>query len=219
MTRIEILSKMDWDGVHDWSKKCISEEIYSKVYERIPIKEGDIVFDLGATCGDWALCILEDYKPKHIYCIEPNPNYFEALIKNTKGLPITCINKAIGTTDDTAYCKLSTLAKLYRVEKIDFIKTDCEGGEYCLFLEDNLDYVLNNVKVIAGEWHLRGSPYEYAPHGTKEKFRWFRDNTLPKFYEFQMWDYSNQVNIKWDLPNEHFIDYYTEFFLTIRVVE
>jgi len=215
MTRQEILDSMDWGGMDENSRTHISDEIVNKkVYERIPVKEGDVVLDLGATAGDFALCIME-CKPKHIYCVEPYQLFYEALVKNTKGFPITCINKAIGID-----VKFSTLVEGL---KIDFIKTDCEGGEYELFDKDGLNYILENVRVISGEWHLRPSFYYQLDTriagGSKEKFCWFRDTVLPKFYQYEVWDWSNTVNIKWDLFNQHFLDYYTEVMFTIKVRE
>jgi hypothetical protein len=43
----------------------------------------------------------------------------------------------------------------------------------------------------------------------KCKFRWFRDNIFPQFDNIQIYSVDG-VNIKWDLQNEHFIEYYNE---------
>jgi hypothetical protein len=96
---------------------------------------------------------------------------------------------------------------LFGLEKIDFIKTDCEGGEYDIFTEENLDYLINNVSNIAGEWHLQTIE-------EKEKFRNFRDNQLILFKSFEVFSVDG-IDIKWDLWNEHFIEYYNQIHLYI----
>ena len=98
-------------------------------------------------------------------------------------------------------------SSLISFHKIDFIKTDCEGGEYDIFTQENLEYLKNNVKKVVGEWHLR------TPE-LKDKFRNFRDNILPNFKEYKIFSIDG-VNIKWDMWNDHFIDYYTEVIIHI----
>ena len=96
---------------------------------------------------------------------------------------------------------------LYNIEKIDFIKTDCEGGEYDIFIEDNLEFLKNNVKKVVGEWHFK------TPE-LKEKFINFRDNILLHFKNYKILSLDG-VDIKWDLWNEHFMEYYTEVIIYI----
>jgi hypothetical protein len=101
----------------------------------------------------------------------------------------------------------SKFINLYNIEKIDFIKTDCEGGEYDIFTQDNLEFLTKNVKKIVGEWHLK------TPE-LKEKFRNFRDNILPQFKKFEVYSI-DEIDIQWDLWNDHFIEYYTEVIIHI----
>jgi hypothetical protein len=100
-----------------------------------------------------------------------------------------------------------SLIELYSLEKIDFLKTDCEGGEYYIFTEENKDYVVSNIRKIAGEWHLE-TPEQ------KELFRNFRDNFLKLFNNFNVFSVDG-ANIKWDLWNEHFIEYYNQVIVYI----
>ena len=100
-----------------------------------------------------------------------------------------------------------TFIENYSIDKIDFLKTDCEGGEYDIFNKENIDFILKNVKKIVGEWHLNTKEL-------KEKFRFFRDFYLNKFDKYEIYSLDG-VNIKWDLWNEHFIEYYTEVIINI----
>ncbi len=99
------------------------------------------------------------------------------------------------------------LIKQYNLDRIDFLKTDCESGEYAIFNPENLIWIKQNVKKIVGEWHL-GNPE------LKQKFREFRDTYLrlfPKHYIFS----TDGHSINWDLWNEHFIEYYNEVIIYI----
>ena len=104
------------------------------------------------------------------------------------------------------------LCELYGLDKIDFLKTDCEGGEYDIFNLGNYDFIKNNIRKIVGEWHL-SDPYHPDVELSK-KFRIFRDTFLVKFPNYEVFSIDG-VNIKWDLWNEHFIDYYSEVIIYI----
>ena len=66
------------------------------------------------------------------------------------------------------------------IDHIDFLKFDCEGGEYYIFTEENEDYIKNNVSYAAGEWHLM----------TKDSsdFIKFRDRYLAPAKFFRVYD-------------------------------
>ena len=40
-----------------------------------------------------------------------------------------------------------------QIHKIDFLKVDCEGGEYDIFIEDNASFLRERVNKIALEYH------------------------------------------------------------------
>ncbi|MDP6426347.1 MAG: FkbM family methyltransferase, partial [Dehalococcoidia bacterium] len=94
-----------------------------------------------------------------------------------------------------------------KITNIDFFKTDCEGAEYDIFNSQNLEWIKSNVKKIAGEWHL-------STRLMKEKFINFRDHFLSYFDSYQVLSVDG-TDIKWDLPNKHFIEHYTEIMLYI----
>ena len=95
----------------------------------------------------------------------------------------------------------------FNISKIDFIKTDCEGGEYSIFNNKNFFWIKENVKKIVGEWHLE------TPE-RKQQFRVFRDTYLRLFPNVEIFSVDG-VNIKWDLWNEHLIDYYYQVIIYI----
>jgi hypothetical protein len=116
-----------------------------------------------------------------------------------------------GVDDGPKIAKATTfhnILKEHNITKIDFLKTDCEGGEYSIFNNQNFFWIKENVKKIAGEWHLRSQK-------DKVRFRYCRDNILPQFENYEVYSVDG-VNIKWDLWNEHFIEYYQEVIFYIR---
>jgi FkbM family methyltransferase len=157
------------------------------------VEPGDVVLDVGASVGPFAWKIAKK-NPKHIYCLEPEPDLFRTMQKNLVGAPVTYINRGIGAQDGTNYmvgmyeahktdmsdgtdgCMLDTirfktLIQDHNISQIDFLKTDCEGGEYEIFNDENLAWITSNVKKIAGEFHLN------TPE-LKARFRKFRDTYL-----------------------------------------
>jgi FkbM family methyltransferase len=197
-------------------KEIFTDHCYEKFYQ---IKEGDIVVDIGASVGPFTYSILHK-KPKHVFCLEPSEREFKTLVKNTIGYPVTQINKGISHTNSVVESNMlfggesemeamtfKKFVSIFGFDKIDFVKTDCEGGEYDIFTEENLHYLINNVSHIAGEWHLE--TYE-----EKIKFRNFRDNHLNHFEKFYVFSVDG-IDIKWDLWNEHFIEYYNQVHIFI----
>jgi autotransporter strand-loop-strand O-heptosyltransferase len=207
------------DGL--FHKNVLTEEIFNnRIYESFfEVEEGDIVLDVGASVGPFTFSILEK-KPKHVYCIEPSEVEFATLNRNFQGYPVTPILKGIysensraenphvyfsdGQMDGITFKKL---CELYSIKRINFLKTDCEGGEYDIFNEENMEFIFNNVDKISGEWHLRHEPM-------KSKFRNFRDTYLKKFENVQVLSVDG-VNITWNLWDESFLTKYGEILIFI----
>jgi len=198
------------------TKETFQDKIYEKFFE---VEEGDIVLDVGASVGPFTYSILPK-KPKHVFAIEPSENEFITLVKNTKGYPVTPILKGISKTDGYVEgqhiysennfmegISFKKLIELYDLSKIDFIKTDCEGGEYDIFTEENFNYIINNVKKVSGEWHLSNQTL-------KNQFRNFRDLYLKNLTNYEVYSVDG-FNIKWDLWNDHFLEFYTEVIIHI----
>jgi len=209
------------EPLNEYHKNSLIDEIFvRRIYEKyFEVKPNDIVVDIGASLGPFTYSILHK-NPKHVFCFEPSKKEFKTLINNTIGNPVTQIFKGVGPENsviensqlfggenEMESIKFSTFIDLYSIEKIDFMKTDCEGGEYDIFNDENIDFILSNVKKISGEWHLN------TPEN-KNKFRNFRDNYLTKFEKYEI-NSIDGFDIKWDLWNEHFIEYYSEVIVYI----
>ena len=229
-----IKNKFEWGDSSPNFKKVITQEIFEdNCYEEIyPVKSGDVVLDLGASIGPFTWSIMD--KASKVIAVEPSKELVPLIEKNTAGYPVSIVNKALAKWDgedvvDQVFngydvdhgwenaekvrtTSLKSIIKEHNLDRIDFIKTDCEGGEYSLFTEANMPFLLNNVRSIVGEWHLSKKHPEY-----KVEFRYFRDKYLKQFPNFEVYSVDG-VNIKWDLWNDHFIEYYNEVIIHINNV-
>jgi FkbM family methyltransferase len=219
------LNGFDWGTSNSWFIETVSKEIFEeKIYEKFfEVENGDIVIDVGASIGPFTYSILNK-NPKHVICVEPSFEEFPVLIQNTRQGNVSYLNKAInnftgefissnlfgfenGISSKAYGITFKDFINLYNLEKIDFLKTDSEAGEYDIFNLENLEWIKNNVKKIVGEWHL-------GNFERKQKFRQFRDLYLKEFSNYEVYSVDG-VNIKWDLWNEHFIEFYSEIVIYI----
>ena len=216
----------DWGiaAENEWFRKTVEKEIFiDNLYQKFfKVEEGDIVFDVGASAGPFTYSI-KDQKPEKVYCFEPYDKLYPTLIKNVECENVVCIPKAILETNGkvetlglfneklTETCSeknrktvdsvtFKSFIKENKIKKIDFLKTDCEGGEYHIFNDENFKWIKNNVKKVAGEWHL------ITPE-QKAQFRKFRDTYLKTLPNHEVFSIDN-VNIKHDLWSDWFIEYY-----------
>lgn len=221
----------NWGEISEnkWFLNTINDEIFIRdTYQKFfKVEKGDIVLDIGASVGPFTYSILSK-KPKHVYCFEPHKGLFETLKVNVNSNNVTLINKGISNEDglhifndlfnknnmessnnsiEADSIKFNTFIKEYNIEKIDFLKTDCEGGEYDIFTSENFEWIKNNVKKIVGEFHLNNEE-------NVKKFKKFRDLYLKYFKNYEVYSYDD-VDIKWDLWNEHFTEYYK--YITIYI--
>jgi FkbM family methyltransferase len=210
----------DWGGRSEWYIKQAEEEIFEgNTYERFfEVEEGDIVVDLGASLGPFTYKILPK-NPKQCYVVEPISHQIEILKKNVGQENVKIIQGAITDkkkieiswdemTESVPTFSFREFLDEQGINKIDFLKCDCEGGEYDVFQQSNIEF-LKTIPKIVTEFHLNNdSNYHEC------KFRWFRDNILTQFDNIQVFSVDG-VDIKWDLWNEHFIEYYSEVIIYI----
>lgn len=218
------LNKFIWEPeCHEGFKEIVEKEIFiDRIYERyFEVEEGDVVFDVGASLGPFTYSIL-DKNPSMVFAFEPSFEEFKTLVLNTRQGPVTHINKGITNIDGRFDFEFvfdvsgsnefysTTFKKVienYNIKKIDFLKSDCEGGEYDIFNTENLFWIKSNVRKIVGEWHL-------GTHNLKEKFRVFRDTYLRIFPNFKIRSY-NGYDIEENLWTEEFIETFTEIIIYI----
>ena len=207
--------QFDWgDKTNQYKDQVIKEIFEDNTYERFfEVEEGDIVVDLGSSLGPFTYKILPK-NPKQCYVVEPISYQIEILKKNVGQENVKIIQGAItdkkkieiswdGMTESVPTFSFKDFLEEHKINKIDFLKCDCEGGEYDVFQQSNIEF-LKTIPKIVTEFHLRDDENFH-----KCKFRWFRDNIFPQFDNIQVFSVDG-VDIKWDLWNEHFIEYYCE---------
>ena len=205
----------DWGKKSEWYVDAAIKEIFEDdTYERFfEVEEGDVVVDLGASLGPFTYKILPK-NPKQCYVVEPLSYQIDVLHKNVGRDNVKIIQGAI--TDkkkiDISWDNISESVPTFtfkeflddnNITHIDFLKCDCEGGEYDVFQQSNIKF-LKTIPKIVTEFHMRDDDSFH-----KCKFRWFRDNIFPQFDNTQVFSVDG-VDIKWDLWNEHFIEWYDE---------
>lgn len=172
-------------------------------YERYgcKIEKGDVVVDIGANIGMFAN-VAYHKGAKEIFCFEPSDVAFDCLTLN-KPFNAHTFKCAIGdydglttialpSEDDTMgasifsnkgvvnYSPITTLDSLFEtgiLNKIDFLKIDCEGAEKQVFLGIS-DENLKNVRKISLEYHSNALSEEYSDsllkRMTDSGFRFFQ---------------------------------------------
>jgi len=225
----------DWADLTEEDITTIQREVVNEKVYRFwnDVKENDIVLDIGASVGAYTISIL-DQKPKKVYCVEPSKNLLKTLVKNCSeklfnnlDTSIIYINNGIvinyddhinvfGNDKSFVPITFKELILKYSIDRVDYMKVDCEGGEYSIFTEENIDFIFNNIKFISIEIHLKGN-------GFREKFKKFRDTYLTKFNNYKVMSCTRQ-NISWGnslditdkIFDDNFIDTYNcEFMVYI----
>lgn len=187
--------------------QIVGEHFYTREYKNtIDVEEDDIVVDVGFNYGIFSLFALYN-KAKKIYGFEPNIDIYNK-IKNIypENDKVEIYNYAVSdenkkitfySTEDTVASSITesrTNSKEYEVqcinlydfiiqnniEKIDFLKIDCEGEEYNIFKSIPDEYFLK-IKKIMVEFHFND--------GSKANILTDKLNKL----NFQ-WQFSSNVN-------------------------
>lgn len=216
-------SKLDgfyWGDKNPWyvdvvKKEFEDEDIYGKIFE---VERGDVVVDIGGSIGPFTYSILNK-EPKQCYVVEPISKQIEILERNVKRENVKIIRGAItdkkkieiswdGIIESVPTFTFKEFLDENNITKIDFLKCDCEGGEYDVFQPSNIEFLKTIPKIVV-EFHLKDNE-EF--HNCK--FIWFRKNILPLFDNYHIYSLDG-VDIKWSLWNDEFVDYYNEILIYI----
>ena len=159
----------------------LREHLYDRQYkDYVDVEEGDVVVDIGFNYGIFSLGALMK-GASQIYGLEPNREIYKIIKKNypEKGR-VKIYNFAVSGKNETLTFNVghNTLAssinsqvddykesydvtcvnfydfiKFNQIEKIDFLKIDCEGAEYEIF-ECIPDEFFRTIKKIHVEFHF-----------------------------------------------------------------
>ncbi|ABE52494.1 FkbM family methyltransferase [Methanococcoides burtonii] len=146
------------DGYRFYVTRCMHEaDTINEAYNYSDIKKDDIVVDIGANIGGFSVRVAN--KCKHVYAVEP---LFNKQLENNFKLNgitnYTIIPKGLGSGyKDLQYENLEKSVECVSLEsikkevggKIDFLKIDCEGGEWSIRSSE-----LSGVRRIEMELHL-----------------------------------------------------------------
>jgi FkbM family methyltransferase len=227
-SKLSVDKVLDYNAEFDWGimdihhSILINEEIFqNRIYEKyVSVKENDIVLDIGANVGAFTYSIL-DKNPKKVICLEPSNTLVKTLTKNVARENVDILNVAVGDStgdgvitdqvvifsndgDKFSTVSFKDIVAKYKLDYVDFMKIDCEGGEYSVFTPENSDYILNNIGHIAAEFHVWGFD------DVIRKFTSFRDTYLKGHENYVVLDrYGNDVtqNIWDDVYLKNFSDY------------
>ena len=162
-------------GVNDVLREHFSDRQYTNI---VDIEEGDVVVDIGFNYGIFSLGAIMK-KASKIYGFEPNKNIYGKLKDYPRKDIVEIFNLAVSDKNETLtfyegdntlgssiYDKVVDYKESYEVEcvnfydfiqsrginKIDFLKVDCEGTEYQVF--DSIpDDFFKTIKRIHVEFH------------------------------------------------------------------
>jgi len=157
-------------------------------HEIFQIQRNDIVVDIGAHVGYFTLFAAKRASEGKVIAFEPSNNSFSLLEKNIKinnyknvileeiaiakikGKQILYLDKE-NEISNTIYKQKESLSKKeintitlqdifekHRLEKIDFLKMDCEGAEYEIIMNAPSS-ILNKIQKISTEIHEEMVPY------------------------------------------------------------
>lgn len=175
------------DAMDIW---IIKETILDRDYEKhgVPLQDGWVVFDIGAGLGDFATATARQHPHSKVYAWEPFPESFALLQKNLKLNNITNVQafpNAVGETEGPTQLQIATgvavkhstaqnatealtvesktLPQIFaelELDHCDFLKMDCEGGEYSILLNSSPE-ILQKFKHISLEYHEDISGYTH----------------------------------------------------------
>jgi len=201
--------------------EIVKRNIYERFYE---VCDNDVVVDIGSNIGIFPISII-DKNFKVCYCVEPSDDEFYYLKLNTskKTDKFVLSNELIGSYNGISYLsdnegcrtlidssdnialsvKFGDYLKKNNIDKINFLKMDCEGSEWDIIVNENID-LFDNIEYIAGEFHknitINGNSVEFPLDKIKNSIKILEDKFYVKY-----------TSLKGDVLNNTNIFYHRQF--------
>lgn len=156
-----------------WNGKKIQRKYNALLLEQDPhsphryltptfdISEGDVLVDVGAAEGNFALSVAD--KVKRMYLIEADQEWIEALEATFApwGDKVVIIRKFVSDRDDDEFMTLNSLLTSDR--EINFVKIDVDGAERDLLAgSDLLLQHKGPIKLALCTYHRQGDEQEFS---------------------------------------------------------
>lgn len=147
----------------------------------VDISEGDTIVDIGFNYGLFSTACLRK-NPSRVIGFEPNPSFVKIFKENFFDKRIEIHNHAISNFDgkmmfyeiddaisstlkeerykekrinqfEVSVMDINTMINNYKLEKINYLKVDCEGSEFDIFNSIEKDFLRDKINKIAIEYH------------------------------------------------------------------
>jgi len=133
---------------------CVEQDpdsAHCYVDDNFKVEEGDILLDIGAAEGNFALANIE--KVKKVYLFETEPQWIEALQCTFAPWKdkVEIINKYVSDNNNNNNI---TLESFFENKEVNFIKMDIEGEEINV-INSSINFIKkqNNLKIAACTYH------------------------------------------------------------------
>ena len=130
----------------DYIFEAIAETLLLNVYKFQDLPSGSVIVDIGASVGDFTLLASRNQDVR-VYAFEPSPQFFQYLQSNVVSNGRRAVRLFNGPADGHS---LDSILDKYGEPSIDFLKVDCDGCEYKLFLECSPETIAR-IRMIAME--------------------------------------------------------------------
>ncbi|MBN1286001.1 MAG: FkbM family methyltransferase [Anaerolineae bacterium] len=168
----------------------IKEACLDRDYERhaVSIEDGWTVIDIGGALGDFAICTARAHPGARVYVYEPFPESFALLQENlalngvsnveafrcavgaraetllldtASGVAVRHSTAAAGGAVAVESIALDGVFEALGLAACDFLKIDCEGGEYDILFHAS-DATLRKIRHISMEYHDGVTGFSHA---------------------------------------------------------
>ncbi len=210
------------EDFHIIMETCICDD-YQKIKE-MKIKEGDIVFDLGAQIGSFA--VMAAKLGAKVYSFEPNKTNYGFLEKNIKinnlegkiipfNIGIYSFDGKVGLNTETSNTggysiekdnesngeeievkKMSTVMSENNIKKINLLKIDVEGSEFEIFKGD---FNSLHIEKIVGEYHQSWQ----KPNGYRDVKKLLTTYNVSRYFPTYFYAIKNKFTVKQNTKKQY----------------